>query len=160
MGIIKSILASTDLSDGSAHGIKYACNLAKDIGAEVIIINAIPMDEVMAAFRQVQENPSAGQDQYKGLEQRLVNRHKQLLDEMVKQQAPEVSSDLKIRKVVEVGEPYSILIDWAKKEHVDLIVMSTHGRSGIPRMMLGSVTERVLRGSPCPVLAIPLPHEH
>ena len=159
MGIIKKILASTDLSDVSARGIKYACNLAKDVGAEVIIVHVIRVEEVMSMFRRVQENPAAW-DQLKVLEQGLVDRHKQLLDEFVRQQMPEGTSDLNVRKVVEVSEPYSALIERAKNESVDLIVMSTHGRSGIPRMMLGSVTERVLRNSPCPVLAIPLPHEN
>jgi len=159
MAIIKKILAPTDLSDVSVRGIKYACNLAKDVGAEVIIVHVIRMEEVMTVFRRAQEDPAAW-NQMKGLEERLVDRHKQLLDDLVNRQIPEVSSDLNVRKIVEVSEPYSALIERAKNESVDLIVMSTHGRSGIPRLMLGSVTERVLRGSPCPVLAIPLPHEN
>ena len=159
MAIIKKILAPTDLSDVSVRGIKYACNLAKDVSAEIVIVNVIRVEEVMSVFRQVQENPAAW-DQMKVLEERLVDRHKQLLDDLVNRQIPEFSSDLNIRKVVEVGDPYSALIDRAKNDSVDLIVMSTHGRSGIPRMMMGSVTERVLRGSPCPVLAVPLPHEN
>ena len=160
MAIIKKILAPTDLSDVSARGIKYACNLAKDVGAEVIIINAIKVDELMSVFRQLQDSPFARWDQANVLQDQLVDRHRQLLDEFVKQQVPEIGSDLNVRKVVEVGEPYATLVDWAKKEQVDVIVMSTHGRTGMPRMMLGSVTEKVLRSSPCPVLAIPLPHEN
>jgi len=160
MAIIKKILAPTDLSDVSARGIKYACNLAKDVGAEVIIINAIKVDELMSVFRQLQDSPFARWDQANVLQDQLVDRHRQLLDEFVKQQVPEIGSDLNVRKVVEVGEPYATLVDWAKKEQVDVIVMSTHGRTGMPRMMLGSVTEKVLRSAPCPVLAIPLPHEN
>ncbi len=160
MAVIKKILAPTDLSEVSASGIKYACNLAKDVGAEVIIVNAIKVEELMSVFRQLQDSPSAQWDQANALEERLVDRHRQLLEEFVKRQVPEVGSGLNVRKIVEVGEPYSTLVDRAKKEKVDLIVMSTHGRSGIPRMMLGSVTERVLRSSPCPVLAIPLPQEN
>jgi nucleotide-binding universal stress UspA family protein len=160
MATIKKILAPTDLSDVSASGIKFACSLAKDVRAEVIIINAIKVEELMSVVRQLQDSVSARWDQANVLEDRLVDRHRQLLDEFVKQQVPEVGSELNIRKLVEVGEPYSILVDRAKKEQVDLIVMSTHGRTGIPRMMLGSVTEKVLRSSPCPVLAIPLPHDN
>jgi nucleotide-binding universal stress UspA family protein len=160
MAIIKKILAPTDLSDVSARGLRYACNLAKDIGAEVIIINAIKVEELMSVWRQLQDNPSAKWDQANALEDRLVDRHKQLLDEFVKQQVPDIGSNLNVRKLVTVGEPYATLIDWAKQEPVDVIIMSTHGRTGIPRMMLGSVTEKVLRSSPCPVLAIPLPREN
>lgn len=160
MAMITKILAPTDLSDISARGVKYACNLARDVGAEVVIINAIKVDELMSVFRQLQDSPSAQWNQANVLEGRLVDRHRQLLDEFVKQRVPEAGSDLNIRKVVAVGEPYATLVDWAKKEQVDVIIMSTHGRTGIPRMMLGSVTEKVLRSSPCPVLAIPLPHEN
>jgi nucleotide-binding universal stress UspA family protein len=158
--MITKILAPTDLSDISARGVKYACNLARDVGAEVIIINAIKVDELMSVFRQLQDSPSAQWNQANVLEGRLVDRHRQLLDEFVNQRVPEAGSDLNMRKVVAVGEPYATLVDWAKKEQVDVIIMSTHGRTGIPRMMLGSVTEKVLRSSPCPVLAIPLPHEN
>lgn len=160
MAMITKILAPTDLSDISARGVKYACNLARDVGAEVIIINAIKVDELMSVFRQLQDSPSAQWNQANVLEGRLVDRHRQLLDEFVNQRVPEAGSDLNMRKVVAVGEPYATLVDWAKKEQVDVIIMSTHGRTGIPRMMLGSVTEKVLRSSPCPVLAIPLPHEN
>ena len=160
MAIINKILAPTDLSEISASGIKYACSLARDAGAEVIIVNAVKVEELMSVLRQLQDNPSARWDQMNMLEDRLVDRHRQLLDEFVTQQVPEVGSDLNVRKVVAVGEPYATLVDRAKKEQVDLIVMSTHGRSGIPRMMLGSVTEKVLRSSPCPVLVVPLPHEN
>jgi nucleotide-binding universal stress UspA family protein len=160
MAIIKKILAPTDLSDVSARGLRYACNLAKDLGAEVIIINAIKVEELMAVWRQLQDNPSVQWDQANVLEDRLVDRHKQLLDEFVNKQVPDIGSNLNVRKLVAVGEPYATLVDWAKKEPVDVIIMSTHGRTGIPRMMLGSVTEKVLRSSPCPVLAIPLPHEN
>ena len=159
MAVIKKILAPTDFSDVSARGVSYACSLAKEVGAEVIVINAIKVDELMSVMRQLQDSPWARWEQAHILEERLVDRHKQLLDDFVKQQVPEAGADSKIRKVVEVGEPYAALIDLAKTEKVDVIVMSTHGRSGIPRMMLGSVTEKVLRSSPCPVLAIPSPHE-
>jgi nucleotide-binding universal stress UspA family protein len=160
MADIKKILAPTDLSDVSARGLKYACSLAKDFGAEVIIINVIKVDELMSVFRQLQDTQIARWEQANVLQARLVDRHRELLDEFVKQQVPEVGSDLNARKVVEVGEPYATLVEWAKKEQVDVIVMSTHGRTGMPRMMLGSVTEKVLRSSPCPVLAIPLAHEN
>lgn len=62
--------------------------------------------------------------------------------------------DLRIQKRVADGDEASVIIDTAKGEDVDLIVMSTHGRSGISRWVMGSVTERVLRSAPCPVLVM------
>jgi len=137
MVMIKKILATTDFSDLSANGVRYACNLARDLGAEIIIVNAVPMDETDA------------------LDKNLLERHKQRLDEFLANLVPDLGTDLKIRKVVDMGDAYGTILDLAEDEEASLIVMSTHGRSGLPRMMLGSVTERVLRRAPCPVLAIP-----
>jgi nucleotide-binding universal stress UspA family protein len=55
----------------------------------------------------------------------------------------------------EVGDPAQIIISTASRRRVDAIVMSTHGRSGVSRLLMGSCTEKVLRGAPCPVLVIP-----
>ncbi|MDH3445219.1 MAG: universal stress protein, partial [Deltaproteobacteria bacterium] len=63
MAIINKILAPTDLSEISASGIKYACSLARDAGAEVIIVNAVKVEELMSVLRQLQDNPSARWDQ-------------------------------------------------------------------------------------------------
>jgi len=59
-----------------------------------------------------------------------------------------------IRPVTVSGDPASTIVDYARAESIDLIVMSTHGRTGISRWVLGSITERVLRQAPCPVLVI------
>ena len=55
---------------------------------------------------------------------------------------------------VKIGDPSTEIIDYAKEHEVDLIIMSSHGREGISRFLIGSVTERVVRLSPCPVLVI------
>jgi nucleotide-binding universal stress UspA family protein len=65
-----------------------------------------------------------------------------------------------MRQVVDAGQPFGAIVDCAEKEGVDLIVMSSHGRSGLSRMLIGSVTDKVLRGSPCPVLVVPLKKEN
>lgn len=156
MATIKTILTPTDLSDLSAKGVDYACSLAKDAGAQVIIINVVKVEELMSLMREMKTAPSPQWND--GLEERLIQHHQHLLDEFAKKQLPRLSADINIRKVVKLGEPYKTILDCAQEEKVDLIVMSTHGRTGLPRMMLGSVTEKVLRSSSCPVLAIP-PHK-
>lgn len=151
--MIKKILAPTDLSDLSAKGVDYACRLAKDLGAEVIIINVVKVEELISLVREIKDAPSPRWDS--GLEERLIQHHKRLLDEFAKQRVSQIGPELHIREVVKLGEPYKTILNCAKDENVELIVMSTHGRSGLPRMMLGSVTEKVLRSSSCPVLAMP-----
>jgi nucleotide-binding universal stress UspA family protein len=85
---------------------------------------------------------------------RLVDQHRHTLGQFLERQLADLP-DLKVRHIVEMGTPHSLIVDMAEKEGVDLIVMCTHGRSGLPRMALGSVTERILRRAHCPILAIP-----
>lgn len=63
--------------------------------------------------------------------------------------------DITVNEVVELGEPHAVIIETAKKLSVDLIVMSTHGRSGLNRWLFGSVTTKVLSSACCPVVVIP-----
>ena len=61
-----------------------------------------------------------------------------------------------MRKVVAGGQPFSAIIDCADNERADLIVISSHGRTGLSRMLIGSVTDKLLRGARCPVLVVPV----
>jgi nucleotide-binding universal stress UspA family protein len=137
MSMLKKILAPTDFSDLSAKGVRYACQLARDVGAELVIFNVVTLDETNAINKQE------------------VEQHKQRLDKFVTQQLKDVGADVKMRKVVDAGQPYGAIVDCAENERIDLIVMSTHGRGGLSRMLIGSVTDKILRGSPCPVLVVP-----
>lgn len=60
----------------------------------------------------------------------------------------------KVHEKIELGNPDENIVEEAKKEAVDLIVISTHGRTGLSHMLMGSVTEKVVRHAPCPVLSI------
>ena len=137
MGMLKKILAPTDFSDLSARGVRYACQLAKDVGAEVIIFNVVLLDETNV------------------VDKREVEQHKKRLDEFIAEKIAGAGADLKIRNVVNAGQPFGAIVDCAENEHIDLIVMSSHGRSGLSRMLIGSVTDKILRGAPCPVLVVP-----
>jgi nucleotide-binding universal stress UspA family protein len=61
---------------------------------------------------------------------------------------------IKIREKVELGKPDENIVEWAKKDGTDLIVISTHGRTGLSYILMGSVTEKVVRHTHCPVLSI------
>jgi nucleotide-binding universal stress UspA family protein len=138
MGMLKKILAPTDFSDLSARGVRYACQLAKEVGAELIILNVVLLDETNV------------------VDKREMERHKKRLDEFIAENIAGAGADLKIRNVVDAGQPFGAIIDWAEKERIDLIVMSSHGRSGLSRMLIGSVTDKVLRGASCPALVVPV----
>jgi nucleotide-binding universal stress UspA family protein len=95
-----------------------------------------------------------------GINKGEMEEHKQRLEEFVVKNVADVGANLRIRKVVDAGQPYGTIVDWAEKERIDLIVMSSHGRSGLSRMLIGSVTDKVLRVAPCPLLVIPLEKEN
>jgi nucleotide-binding universal stress UspA family protein len=137
MAMLKKILAPTDFSELSAEGVRYACHLAKDVGAQIIVMNVIILDET---------NTTAKGE---------VEAHKTRLGEFVAKTVPH-RADLKVREVVVAGQPYNAIIDCATNEHVDLVVMSSHGRSGLSRMLIGSVTDKLLRAAKCPVLVVPV----
>ena len=79
------------------------------------------------------------------------------MDDFISREFPELIANAKVRREVEIGTPYKRIVDKAEAAGVDMIVMSTHGRTGLAHMLIGSVTERVLRRAPCPVLAVPAP---
>jgi nucleotide-binding universal stress UspA family protein len=139
---IKTILAPTDFSELSAEGLRYACQLAKDTGAALIVLNVAVVDESNTVSKSEME------------------RHRARLDEFVAGQIPIGDAKHKIRKIVVAGQPYGAILDCAGNERVDLIVMSSHGRTGLSRMLIGSVTDKILRGSSCPVLVVPVAHKH
>jgi nucleotide-binding universal stress UspA family protein len=153
MDFIKKILAPTDLSSFSANGVRYACNLAKAVGAEVIVAHAVSTSEFMSHATSLRITSSGAEaDDLIG---KLVEHQKEILRQFCEHHLANVSADLSIQPIVEMGDPHTLIVNWARDKAVDLIVMSTHGRSGLPRMLLGSVTEKVLRSASCPVLAIP-----
>jgi len=136
--MLRTILAPTDFSEISTRGVRYACQLAKDVGAELIIFNVVTVDESNA------------------IDKREMAQHKIRLDEYVTDKLADAGAGLKMRQMVVGGQPFGAIVDCAEAERVDLIVMSSHGRSGLSRMLIGSVTDKILRGAPCPVLVVPL----
>jgi nucleotide-binding universal stress UspA family protein len=119
--MLKKILAPTDLSDISANGVRYACQLAKEVGAELIIFNVVVLDESNA------------------IDKREMERNKGCLEEFVTQTIADAGTGLEVRQIVNAGQAFGAIVDCAEREGVDVIVMSSHGRSGLSRMLIGSL---------------------
>jgi nucleotide-binding universal stress UspA family protein len=84
----------------------------------------------------------------------LVPQQKERLHEFIKDNFADLFGKVTITAVVEAGVPYNKIVKKAEEEKADLIVMSTHGRTGIEQIMLGSVTAKVVARASCPVLTI------
>lgn len=148
MDQIKNILAPTDLSELSQVGVRYALNLAKVIEAEVTVYHVVDYD-TLVRYGQRSTAPSSFQPPDHHFLERYQNALSGFLVDCVSDLIPSV----KIREKVELGTPDKSIVELAKSEGYDLIVMSTHGKTGL-RMTVGSVTEKVVRIAACPVLSI------
>ena len=134
MSLPKKILAPTDFSDLSAGGVRYACQLARDAAAELLVLNVVLLDETNT------------------INKGDIERHKKRLDEFIAEKIGDAASHVRIKKLVDAGQPYGAILDCAENEQVDLIVMCSHGRTGLAGIVLGSTTVKVLTHSKVPVL--------
>jgi nucleotide-binding universal stress UspA family protein len=140
---IQKILAPTDMSELSSVGVRYALEMARELSAEVTVYYVVPMSE----------DWFAGYEKHGPVRNLLENEEATLAKFLAEKFADMKPTE--IRQKVEFGAPHTSIVDMAEREGADIIVMSTHGRTGLNHMLLGSVTERVVARAPCPVLAIP-----
>ena len=152
METIKRILAPTDLSELSQAGVRYALNLAKAVGAEVTVYHAVNYEELLWYGEKMREKIAT--DSTSGPPYSVLEKYETALTQFLKTHFSELTSSVKVHAKVELGKPDENIVEEAKKEKTDLIVISTHGRTGLSHILLGSVTEKVVRHAPCPVLSI------
>jgi nucleotide-binding universal stress UspA family protein len=135
------ILFATDLSDASHHALALATSLARDTGATLIIAH-------------VEEPPMAygGGEMYYAVEEPDREQLRKALCEVM----PADESVPVVHKLL-VGDPAEAIVELAKTDHVDMIVLGTHGRTGLTRLLMGSVAEAVVRRAECPVLTVKQP---
>ena len=149
---IKKILAPVDLSDFSKLGVHYALDLAQWQQSDVIIYNVISIEET--PFPQGREDWVVQQTDTPKFK-KLLDQRKKHFEDFVRECCTESPPSGQVLHDIGIGTPYKRIIEKAEQEGVDLIVLPTHGRTGLAHMLIGSVTERVLRRAQCPVLAIP-----
>jgi len=137
---VEKILAPTDLSELSRVGLEYALELARGWGAEVTVYHVANAAE-LANYKAY------------SLED-LLNKHRKSLGQFLNENFAELLPLVEVRQKVEIGSPATNIVEEAERETSDLIVMSTHGRTGLAHVLMGSVTEQVVRGAACPVFSI------
>jgi nucleotide-binding universal stress UspA family protein len=143
----KKILVPVDFSAHSKEAIKVAVDLSKRYDAELTLLHVYEPVALALPEGYVPYDPEQ-------LTQILAAFHRQLLDAKQDALALGVRS-VDIQQMQGVVE--SEIVDYATLGKFDLLVMGTHGRRGLQHMLLGSVTERVLRRAPCPVLTVRVP---
>ncbi len=143
---LNRVLIPTDFSDFSSPALKYGCAIAARFDAEIHLLHVVP-DPAML----VPEAAAFSADV-------MIEQSELLKAEGVKslQNLPSDGwSDSKpIVREVRIGVAFVEIIDYAAQNEIDLIVIGTHGRSGLMHVLMGSVAERIVRKSPCPVLTV------
>jgi nucleotide-binding universal stress UspA family protein len=143
---LKKILAPTDFSPNADQALAYALDLARRHGAEVHLMHVIgPLEG--DAYSPLRYSPEANvqHDTPDKIAYDLLQSHIQKHD----------TKGVTVEPVKQHGSAVaSMLLQYAKKEGIDLIVMGTHGRQGMSRFIIGSVAERVVRQAPCSVMTV------
>jgi universal stress protein A len=135
---ISTILCPVDFSDASRKALRYAHEFAVNMRASTVLLNVIDIPiESLVNNMQLDEE----------LEKSALQELEALKNEWL-------SEGLNVESLVEIGIPADVILEQAAKRDVNLIIMGSHGKKGMTRLVLGSVAETVLRQAGCPVLVV------
>ena len=138
------ILVPIDFSDFSKSALKYAVTFAQHYHAKLVLIYVMEPIIYPPDF-------SMGQITLPTVNFEMDQRAKEELDKLAE---TEIGSLVEVQTIIKTGKPFVEIIDSAKEEDVDLIIISTHGHSGVEHILFGSTADKVVRKSPCPVLTL------
>lgn len=148
---ISSILLPTDFSECANYALSYATSLARQFGARIICVHVV--EPVV---------PTVG---YTGITEPLpIADISEQLEDSATRELPKIAeceecSGLDVEEVIAHGDAAAEIVRVAKEREVDLIVLSSHGRTGLGRILFGSTAEAVVRHASCPVLVVKPPPE-
>jgi phosphomannomutase len=142
---IRRILFPTDFSDYSLNALDYAIGLAEDYSAEVHLLHVVPTPDWTVQFEQVA--PVLDVEFFEEMEHSAREQMEEIAGQKVRER-------ITVTTAVRRGTAFLEIVRYAKEEEMDLIVIATHGRTGLKHALFGSVAEKVVRKAPCPVLSI------
>ncbi len=138
-----NIVCPVDFSEYTEGILKYAVSIAKKYDARVHLLHVIPNLNYFTPYESflTPENLVL-------IERNIEKEIEKDFEKIVKK------IDMPVIKIIKTGVVFVEIIDYIKEENIDLVIMGTHGRSGIEHILIGSVAEKILRRSPCPVLTV------
>ena len=139
------ILHPTDFSPASRAAFAHALKLAREEGAELLLVHALAT--VMPLVGEGYMSPKT----YDDLQRSMRAQAQKQLDRLL---ARAKAAKMRARGFLYEGVPADAIVRAARAKHAGLIVMGTHGRTGLTRLFMGSVAERVVGTAPCPVLTV------
>jgi nucleotide-binding universal stress UspA family protein len=138
---IGRILVPVDFSEHSQKALRYALAFAAQFGAEVTLVHIV---EQMVYPGDWMYPPLAATDF-------ATEKREQVLERL---RALDAGSGVKTKHVVRLGRAWQEVVEIAREQKADMIILATHGYTGIKHVLLGSVAEKILRHAPCPVLSV------
>ncbi len=135
---IKTVVAATDFSDYSLTAIETAMSLTLDPGSTLYLVHVLDLP--------------AGVDPMAGLEPSINEMERTAVEKLAALEPENRNPEIQIEEVVIRGNPPVAIADFAREKDADMIVVGTHGRGGLARIVLGSTAETLLRKAPCQVL--------
>jgi len=140
---VSKILVPIDFSDYSKNALKYAAKFAATFNAKLYLIYVIEPVIYPADF-------SMGQVALPAVDVDMNTRAKEELEQLAKREI----TGLEVVSLIKTGKPFVEIVETAMEEDIDLILIATHGHTGIEHVLFGSTAEKVVRKAPCPVLTI------
>jgi nucleotide-binding universal stress UspA family protein len=141
---INQILVPTDFSENAAHALSYAVDLAKQCSATLHLLHTPVIPTYLLMDLSYSPGPEAVT--------RILNDSQDALDEQAKTVA---AAGIKHFTAIREGTVHEVIRDYAKEHDVDLVIVGTHGRTGVSKLMYGSVTERVIKTVHTPIIVVP-----
>lgn len=149
---LQNVLVATDFSEPSETALTYGRDFARAFGARLHVLHVV--DSLSA---RTTAGESYAMD-LAGLQRQVEERARERLETLVREDDRRELGAVPVLRTS--SSPALAIVEYAKEAGIDLIVVGTHGRSGVSHLLMGSVAERVVRTAPCPVLAVRHPqHE-
>ena len=150
----KEILVPLDGSDISASSLPTARQLAEDLGARIHLLQISSQTEEFSVMRGAELGAMSSDYSQQVLDE-VLSAQRDRIERYLNEVGDELASaGLDVVKAVEDGQAADKIVDYAEAAGIDLIIMSTHGRGGVRRFLVGSVTDKVIRSTHLPVLVI------
>ncbi len=141
---IDKVLFATDFSETSEHAFDYAFTLAKKFNSTLLILHVINEPVDLRGFYVPHIS-------FEKLEQEIASGAEKMMQKFCRTKIKDFTN---FQCSIVTGIPYEEIIKKANEEDVSLVVLGTHGRSGIDHLLFGSTAERVVRGAHCPVMTV------
>ena len=144
MDNINKILVPIDFSNFSKNALRYAVNFAKNFNSKIYLVYVVEPVIYPSDF-------SMGQVTFPVSDIEMNERAKDELESLAK---TEIGSQIEVETLIKTGKPFVEINETASELDIDLIIIATHGHTGMEHLLFGSTAEKVVRKAPCPVLTL------